>query len=206
MRTLVPVSVRTPDARGVFDNRVSALSAELPVGLEDPVERLHAITTRLDDRKRSGQALAGVKLTQLAGHCPAPLLSLGTRALARVPQRQIQTVTTNVPGPQYPLYLCQRRVLEFPYVALALDVPLGIAICSYDGGIRLGITGDGDRDSDVRILAHGIKHTLHELLEHAKPKPSRGPTRRSRPAAHTPHPARRSGSPQTARGLPASRS
>jgi diacylglycerol O-acyltransferase / wax synthase len=207
VRSLVPVTVRTSDARGVFDNRVSALFAELPVGLEDPIERLHAITTRLDDGKRSGQVLAGVKLNQLAGVCPAPLLSLGTRVLALVPQRQVQTVTTNIPGPQSPVYLCQRRMLEiFPYVPLALDVPLGIAICSYDGGIRFGITGDGDRDCDVKILAHGIKHTLRELRERAKPKPPRHPTRRSQPAAHTPDPASRSRSPQPARGRPTSRS
>ena len=207
VRTLVPVSVRTPDARGVFDNRVSALFADLPVGLEDPIERLHAITTQLDDRKRAGQARAGVELTQVAGVCPAPLLSLGTRGLARVPQRRVQTVTTNIPGPQFPLYLCQRRMLEiFPYVPLAFDVPLGVAICSYDGGIRFGITGDGDLDSEVRILAHGIEHTLQELLEHAKPKPARRPTRGLPSSASPPGPARRSGAPQTARALPASRS
>jgi diacylglycerol O-acyltransferase / wax synthase len=208
VRTLVPVSVRTSDALGVFDNRVSALFAALPVGLEDPIERLHAITAGLDASKRSGQVLAGVKLTQVAGLCPAPLLSLGTRALARVPQRQVQTVTTNIPGPQSPVYLCQRRMLEiFPYVPLALDVPLGIAICSYDGGVRFGITGDGDGDRDVQILAHGIMHALRELLEHAKPKPPRPPTRRSPSSASTPRrPAHRSGSAQTARGLPASRS
>jgi len=204
MRTLVPVSVRTPEARGVLDNRVSVLFAELPVGLEDPAERLQAITIELGDRKRSGQALAGVKLAQIAALCPAPLLSLGTRGLARVPQRQVQTVTTNIPGPRYPLYLCRRCMLEiFPYVPLALDVPLGIAICSYDGGIGFGITGDADLDSDVEILADGIKHGLHELLERVQPQPPRHSSPRSRPPARTPHAARRSRSPKPRRELPA---
>ena len=188
----------------MLDNRVSVLFAELPVGLEDPVERLRAITTQLGDRKRSGQALAGVKLAQIAALCPAPLLSLGTRGLARVPQRQVQTVTTNIPGPQYPLYLCRRRMLEiFPFVPLALDVPLGIAICSYDGGIGFGITGDADLDSDVEILADGIKHGLHELLERVQPQPPRHSSPRSRPPARTPHAARRSRSPKPRRELPA---
>jgi len=191
VRTLVPVSVRTPDAHDVLDNRVSALVAELPVGLQDPIARLHAVTTQLNDRKRSGQALAGAQLTQLAELCPAPLISLGVRTFARVPQRQIQTVTTNVPGPQHPLYLCQRRMLEiFPYVPLALDVALGIAICSYDGAITFGITGDGDLANDVEILAHGIEYALEQLLARAQPPPKRPPPRSRRPAPareRTPH-------------------
>jgi len=178
VRTLVPVSVRTPDARGVPDNRVTALIAELSVGLQDPVARLHAITTQLNARKRSGQALATTRLTQLAALCPTPLLSLGTRAFARALQRHIQTVTTNVPGPQYPLYLCQRRMLEiFPYVPLALDVALGIAVCSYDASLTFGITGDGDLGRDVEILADGIQHALDELRARAQPQPTEQPIR-----------------------------
>ena len=122
VRTLVPLSLRTHDARGIPDNRVSALFAELPVGLKDPVERLHAITTELDALKRSGQAVAGSALTELSGLAPPPLVALGARALARLPQRRLQTVTTNIPGPQQPQYLCGRRMLEiFPYVPLALE-------------------------------------------------------------------------------------
>ena len=174
VRTLVPVSVRTPDARGVLDNRVSALVAELPVGLEDPVARPHALTTQLNDRKRSGQALAGAQLTQLAGLCPAPLLSLGTRAFARLPQRQIQTVTTNVPGPQHPLYLCRRRMLEiFPYVPLALHVALGIAICSYPQRTS--------RSRPRRAGRHWLSTTrLTASINNTRLKPLRGHLRRRR--------------------------
>jgi hypothetical protein len=57
----------------VIDNRVSALFVELPVGKQDHVERRHALTAHLNDRKRSGQALAGVELTRISGLCPAPL-------------------------------------------------------------------------------------------------------------------------------------
>lgn len=164
--TLVPVSVRTPDARGTDGNHVSAMFAQLPVGLEDPVERLHAVATQMDARKHSGQALAGVTLTEIAGFCPPLLLSLGARAFTRLPQRRLQTVATNVPGPQQSLYLCRRRMLEvFPYVPLALEVRLGIAICSYDGMLSFGITGDGDDASDIETLARGVTYALEELLQ-----------------------------------------
>jgi len=183
VRTLVPLSLRTEDARGIPDNRVTALFAELPVGVEDPVERLHAITIELDALKRSGQAGGGT-LTQLSGLAPAPLFALGAAGLARLPQRRVQTVTTNVPGPQQPLYLCGRRMLElFPYVPLALEVRIGVAICSYDGTLGFGITGDGKHATDIPTLADGIQHELARLLQRAtttrltpRARPSRRPT------------------------------
>jgi diacylglycerol O-acyltransferase / wax synthase len=79
VRTLVPLSLRTPDARGIPDNRVSALIAELPIGLKDPVERLQALTIQLDALKRSPPHAAST-LTALSGLAPPPLLALGARA------------------------------------------------------------------------------------------------------------------------------
>ena len=170
VRTLVPLSLRTHDAHGIPDNRVSALFAKLPVGLKDPVERLHAITTELDALKRSGQAVAGSALTELSGLAPPPLAALGARAIARLPQGRLQTVTTNIPGPQQPQYLCGRRMLEiFPYVPLALNVRIGVAICSYDGTLGFGITGDGKHATDIPTLADGIEHELARLLDRATP-------------------------------------
>jgi diacylglycerol O-acyltransferase / wax synthase len=190
VRTLVPLSLRTPDARGIPDNRVSALIAELPIGLKDPVERLQALTIQLDALKRSPRAAS--TLTALAGLAPPPLLALGARALARAPQRRLQTVTTNVPGPQQPLYLCGRRMLEiFPYVPLALDVRIGVAICSYDGTLGFGVTGDGQHATDIPILAGGIEHELAQLLDRATPTappgtPSAKPHASSNAIAATP--------------------
>jgi diacylglycerol O-acyltransferase / wax synthase len=193
VRTLVPLSLRTHDARGIPDNRVSALFAKLPVGLQDPVERLHAITIELDALKRSGQALAGSALTQLSGLAPPPLLALGARALTRLPQHRLQTITTNIPGPQQPQYLCGRRMLEiFPYVPLALDVRIGVAICSYDGTLGFGITGDGKHATDIPTLADGIEHELAYLLHRTTPTRL---VRRTRPRRHpTPSPPLRKSS------------
>ncbi|MGZ6691510.1 MAG: WSD1 family O-acyltransferase [Solirubrobacteraceae bacterium] len=168
---------------------MSALFAELPVGLRDPAERLHAITIELDALKRSGQAVAGSALTQLSGLAPPPLVALGARALARLPQRRLQTVTTNIPGPQQPQYLCGRRMLEiFPYVPLALDVRIGVAICSYDGTLGFGITGDGHHATDIPTLADGIEHELAQLLHRAtptRPVPRTRPRRQRTPVAAT---------------------
>lgn len=170
IRTLVPVSVRAKDEKGVYDNKVSAMFAELPVGIEDPVARLEAIHAQMRDLKSSGQAVAAERLTALSGFAPAVLLALAGRLGTRLPQSAINTVTTNVPGPQQPLYLAGRRLLEtFPFVPLGGHVRIGIAIFSYDGGINFGVTGDFDTARDIDILCAGIGHGMLQLLDTVPP-------------------------------------
>jgi len=178
VRTLVPVSVRADDERGTFNNMVSAMFAELPVGLEDPVERVRSLHEQMQDLKQSGQAVAAQQLTALGGFAPAMLLALGGRVATRLPQSAINTVTTNVPGPQYPLYLAERRMLEaFPFVPLGGHVRVGVAIFSYDGGINFGVTGDRDTAPDVDVLCRGIERGVAELLGTLSPKPAKRPIR-----------------------------
>src|SRR3954453_12241011 len=171
VRTMVPVSVRSPGERGTYNNRVSAMFAELPVGIEDPRERLDSIREQMEGLKESKQAVAGEVLTSLSGFAPPMLLALGERVATRVPQRNVNTVTTNVPGPQYPLYAAGRRLLEaFPYVPLAGRVRVGIAIFSYDGALNFGVTGDYDTAADVGVLCDGIEQGVAQLVKlSAKP-------------------------------------
>lgn len=166
VRTLVPVSVRTPGERGTYNNRVSAMFAELPVGISDAGERLDSIRAQMDGLKESKQAVAGEVLTSLTGFAPPMLLALGTRLATRIPQRNVNTVTTNVPGPQFPLYACGRQMLEaFPYVPLAASARIGVAIFSYLGALNFGVTGDYDTAPDIGVLCQGIEDGLAELLK-----------------------------------------
>ncbi len=165
IRTLVPVSVRRPGERGTYNNRVSAMFAELPVGIEDPVQRLGAVREQMDGLKRSQQAVAGEVLTSLSGFAPSMLLALGMRVAIRMPQRSVNTVTTNVPGPQQPLFLTGRRMLEaVPYVPLGGQVRIGVAIFSYDGALKFGVTGDYDTAPDIDVLCAGIESSMRELV------------------------------------------
>jgi diacylglycerol O-acyltransferase len=169
VRTLVPVSVRTPEERGTYNNRVSAMFAELPVGIADPVERLAAVTLQMADLKASHQAVGGEVLTSLGGFAPAMLLALAGRMATRMPQHNVNTVTTNVPGPQRPLYAAGRRMLEtFPFVPLGGHVQIGVAIFSYDGALTFGITGDWDAAPDIGLLCQGIERGLQELVARAE--------------------------------------
>jgi diacylglycerol O-acyltransferase len=169
LRSLVPVSVRTEDARGVLDNRVSAIFFELPVGIADPIARLDVVRRRMGELKASHEAEAGEALTSLLGFVPSPLTASATRLAIRVferlPQRTMNTVTTNVPGPPEPLYAAGREMLEYqPYVPLGTGVRIGVAILSYNGRIAFGITGDYDEAPDIDVLAAGIERAIASLV------------------------------------------
>ncbi len=169
LRTLVPVSVRAPGEHGLCDNRVSAIYAELPVGLADPVERLRAITGQMRHLKESGQAVGGRTLVALGDLVPPGALALGTRVVAALPQRTLQTVTTNVPGPRQTLYLAGRRLEEiFPMVPLGPAMSLGVAILTYEQSVNFGITGDYDTTADIDVLARGIEAGMAALVRAAR--------------------------------------
>ena len=128
--------------------------------------------------KDTHEAVAGEVLTSLGGFAPEMLLALGARVATRVPQRNVNTVTTNVPGPQRPLFLAGRRMLEaFPYVPLGGHVRVGVAIYSYDGGLGFGVTGDEGTAPDVGVLGDGIEASMRDLLaaarEHARDRERR---------------------------------
>jgi WS/DGAT/MGAT family acyltransferase len=166
--SLVPVSLRAPGEERIYDNRVSAMIIHLPVHLADPAEQLAAIRREVGTLKRSGQASLGAAAASLAPYFPYYFTSLA-RFSYRIPQRNLVTVTTNVPGPRQRLYCLGRPLVEIlPYVPLASTVRIGIAIFSYCDQITFGITGDYDTTPDLEVLAQGIADGIAALAKAAK--------------------------------------
>jgi WS/DGAT/MGAT family acyltransferase len=164
IRTLVPVSVRRPHEHGTLGNQVSAVFADLPVGIADPAQRLAAVTAQLSSLKGRGMAIGVESMLEAAELFPPTVFALAARLAARMPQRSISTVTTNVPGPQVPMYLLGSRMLEiFPYIPLAVSLRITIGIMSYDGRVSFGITGEADRVPDLHVLSEGIEAAMTEL-------------------------------------------
>lgn len=164
VRSLVPVTVRREDEHAA--TRVSAIVAQLPVDLGDPLERFMAVRAELDRLKRSGEAAAGAVLTELASYVSPGLLAAGLAAVFRLPQRNIVTVTTNVPGPSRTLYAAGRRLLAvFPYVPIADRVRIGVATTSYEGAITFGLTADYATTPDIEVLCAGIEEGMRELVK-----------------------------------------
>jgi len=170
VRSLVPVSVRADSEHGEYNNRVSAMFAKLPVAIEDPLSRLTAVREQMEWLKSSHEVAAGEVLTALGAIAPFAPIALAERTVMRVlrqlPQHSVNTVTTNVPGPQYPLYLAGRKMLDYlPFVPIAHGVRVGIAIVSYNGKIAFGVTGDYDSAPDIDLLARGIENDIGDLLK-----------------------------------------
>jgi diacylglycerol O-acyltransferase len=181
LRTMVPVSVRRRGERGVYNNRVSAVFASLPVGLSDPLERLERIRNEMDGIKESKQAVAGDVLTSLSGFAPPLLLALGSRLVTLSPRLNMHTATTNVPGPQEPVQTLGRRMLaSYPFVPVVGSIRVVVAIFSYDGGLYFGVTGDYDGAPDIDVLTAGISRGMNDLLVLASPpkRAARRPARR----------------------------
>jgi WS/DGAT/MGAT family acyltransferase len=162
LRAMVPVSVRADVERGALGNRVAAMWAPLPVGISDPVERLRTISASMQELKESGQAVGAQVLTRLSGFAPATIMSQAARLQAR--QRLFNLVVTNVPGPQFPLYLLGRELEAiFPMVPLTKNTALGIAIMSYNGQLNFGLAGDYDALADLDVLADELRASIEEI-------------------------------------------
>jgi diacylglycerol O-acyltransferase len=164
---LIPVSMRTADARGVFDNRVSAVYARLPVGIGDPLECLSAIRAHMDTLKQSHEVDASAAVVGISDVAPPVVAAALARAIVHS-QEIVQTVATNVPGPRVPLYVCGRRMqAAYPYVPIAGHIRVGVAIWSYCGDMYFGITGDWDGAPDIDMIAFGIDRAFEDLAKAA---------------------------------------
>jgi diacylglycerol O-acyltransferase / wax synthase len=190
LKALVPVSVRRDDEYGMTGNRVAGMMAPLPVYEEDPVERLRIISEELEGLKDSGQAVGAQVLTQLSGFAPPTVLAQAGRLQSR--QRFFNLVVTNVPGPQMPLYVLGRQLLDvFPLAPLAKRQTVCIAIMSYNGKLNFGLLGDFDAMPDLDALGKMVEEARDELVAAADVQSSNGrgtssPGRTSRPRTSSP--------------------
>jgi hypothetical protein len=136
------------------------------VGVKNPVDCLQQITRATEDLKRSGQAVGAQVLTDLAGFAPPTILDQAARLQAR--QRFFNLVVTNVPGPQFPLYLLGRRLqVLYPVVPLAQRQALGIAVMSYDGHLGFGLLGDFDALPELDAIAQDLRRAIASLARAA---------------------------------------
>jgi WS/DGAT/MGAT family acyltransferase len=166
--SLVPVSLRVAGQECSYENRVSLLVADLPVHVAEPAERLAAVRAEMSALKETHGAAAAEALVTVGHYTPYPLAALFVRLGYRLPQRDIVTVTTNVPGPAEPLYGLGRKLVEIiPYVPIATTLRTGVSILSYCGNLTFGITGDYDTTPDIDVMVHGIERGITDLLKAA---------------------------------------
>ena len=180
LKAMVPISVRAESERGALGNKVTAMYAPLPIALEDPIARYRAVHEAMRGLKESGQAVGADVLTSLADFAPPTILSQAARL--QTMQRFFNLTVTNVPGPQFTLYLLGRPLRRlYPQVPLVENAALGIAIMSYDGRIDFGLLADYDALPDLDDIAAALDGAIAELaaVAGAVPQAAR-PRRRAR--------------------------
>jgi diacylglycerol O-acyltransferase / wax synthase len=167
MRALVPVSVRTADQRDGGGNRIVVMRGPLPVYIDDPVGRLRFVANAMDGLKESKQALGAEVISGAQNFAPPTILAQASRL--NFSTRLFNLIVTNVPGPQFPLYVLGRKMLQaIPVAFLPENHALAIAIMSYNGQMNFGLLGDFDALPDIDQIGASIEEELSNLLELAR--------------------------------------
>ncbi len=169
LRALVPVSIRAQDEHQQLGNRIAAMRGPLPVYVEDPIARLAVVREAMDGLKDSKQAIGAEVLAGVQSFAPPTVLAQASRI--NFSTRLFNLIVTNVPGPQFPLYLLGRELLDlFPIAFLPRDHALAVAIMSYNGRMDFGLLGDYDAMPDLEDIARHLEASLDELLVASKGK------------------------------------
>ncbi|RKS76855.1 WS/DGAT/MGAT family acyltransferase [Actinomadura pelletieri DSM 43383] len=167
----VPVSLRRGAARSDTGNQVSVMMTPLATDVPDPAERYLAVRRDMDAAKRRFTGSSGSWVREISALAPAPLAAPLTRlALQAAPTmslRPINLIISNVPGPQFPLYLCGARVLAYYPISVITDITggLNITVFSYDGKVNVGIVACRDLVPDPSELVDHLVDALDELKD-----------------------------------------
>ncbi|MBI3786310.1 MAG: wax ester/triacylglycerol synthase family O-acyltransferase [Deltaproteobacteria bacterium] len=167
LRAGVPVSVRAEIEHNQLGNRVTMMAAPLPVYCNDAVERLQIVRAAMKDLKESKQALGAQLIVGLERFAPPTLFAQASRL--HFSPMLVNLIVTNVPGPQFPLFLMGREMLEMAPVGFIVDgFRLIVALVSYNGYLTFGLMGDYDSMTDLDVIAAAIEAQLAELVEAAE--------------------------------------
>ncbi|MFT4035351.1 MAG: wax ester/triacylglycerol synthase family O-acyltransferase [Patulibacter sp.] len=167
LRALVPVSVRGDAQRGEFGNKLAVMQGPLPVYVDDALDRYLIVRQAMDDLKASGQALGAEVLAGVQNLAPPTLLAQASRL--QFSTHFFNLLVTNVPGPQLPLFMVGRKLLEiYPIAFLPKGHGLAIAVFSYNGHLDFGLLADFDTIPDVDVISDGITESIAELVRLAR--------------------------------------
>lgn len=167
-RMMVPVNLRANDSPSEWGNRISLVPVTIPLDIRNPKKLLAAVRQRTEFLKRAHApeliSLAG----GLIGMLPPALQAVIGPMASQLPLTPFNLVCTNVPGPQYPLYLLGKKMLcWYPYVPVGGEMSLNCAILSYDGNLYFGFSGDVHAAPDLPRLETLLRASFTELREAA---------------------------------------
>ncbi len=161
VRGVVPVNLRRPEAAGRLGNRFGLVFLSLPVGIEDPLDRLFEVRRRMRALKGSSQALAVYEVLWAMGVAPRPLFDLALRIFAA----KGSAVVTNVVGPRQPIAIAGAPLREAMFwVPSAGRLALGVSLLSYADKVWMGLQCDAGLIPDPAGVLDGFAAEVEELL------------------------------------------
>ncbi len=177
LRVMVPVNVRTNGDAGL-GNHISLVPVTVPLDIRQPKALLAAVHKRTEFLKRVHAAEVVGVAGGLAGVLPTSMLAFTGQLLPQLPITPFNMVCTNVPGPQFPLYVLGHKMLSwYPYVPVGGELALNCAVLSYNGTVHFGFSGDVHAVPDLSRLERLLQENFRELcaatgvrVVRAKPK------------------------------------
>ena len=166
----IPVSVRTSEEFGTFGNRILLMAAPLHTEIEDSVERLRVTHESLLVMKERHKALPAALLQDANHFVPPAVFARAARltfaySTSRPGRPTWNLVISNVPGPQFPLYLAGARLTaNYPVSVITDGMGLNITVMSYMGSLDFGLVADRDQMPDLEIILARLGVEL-ELLK-----------------------------------------
>ena len=149
IRAMVPVNLRAIEDAYKLGNRFGLAPVILPIGVDNPVERVYAVRQRMTELKGSLQPLLAFALLAVAGMLIKPVQD----ALLGLFSRKTTAVMTNVPGPREKLKFCGSTLEQSLFwVPQSGTVGLGVSILSYGGGVQFGVISDASLCPDPQRI------------------------------------------------------
>ena len=161
LRALVPVNLRPMEKAYKLGNQFGLVFLDLPIGIENPVERLYAVRANMASLRGSFQPVLTLGLLAAAGTGPKALQEVLLTTLAR----NASAVMTNVPGPQEPLWLAGARIDSLMFwVPQSGDIGMGVSIISYNGTVQFGLVTDRGFCPDPEHISARFAEEFEKLV------------------------------------------
>jgi diacylglycerol O-acyltransferase / wax synthase len=171
LRMMVPVNLRGNESPTELGNRISLVPVTIPLDIRDPRKLLAAAHERTNFLKRVHAAELVSLAGGLIGFLPTSVQALTGPLVSQLPITPFNLVCTNVPGPQFPLYLLGHQMLRcYPYVPIGGEMAVNCAILSYNGTVYFGFSGDVHAAPDLGRLETFLEQSFTELREAASGK------------------------------------
>ncbi|MEO8058071.1 MAG: wax ester/triacylglycerol synthase family O-acyltransferase [Burkholderiales bacterium] len=161
IRAMVPVNLRPIEKAWQLGNRFGLAPLTLPIGIDNPIERVYAVRTRMNQLKDSYQPLLAFAVLSVAGLLIKPVQD----GLLGLFAKKATAVMTNVPGPAVPLKLCGSTLRQTMFwVPASGDIGVGVSILSYGGGVQFGLITDKNLCPDPQAIIDRFEPEFEKLL------------------------------------------